>query len=108
MVSLAYPFDTTPRPDARWRRLTDKDRIAWAAETLTEHGWSNIANVVTAVSTGTVTVSFVRELKAGERGVVSRSMEDLLQTKINTGITLSAMPKVDRNRLRSLRGVDVL
>jgi hypothetical protein len=108
MVSLDYWGDTTPRPDAHWRRLTDRDRIAWAAETLTEYGWADTASVVTAVVTGTVTVSFVRELKAGERGQVSRAIEGVLQAKINEGITLSAMPKIDRNRLRSLRGVDVL
>ena len=64
--------------------------------------------MVTAVQTGTVTVSFVQELQASERGQSARAMEDELQRNIHPGLTLSAMPRVDRNRLRSLRGVDVL
>ena len=106
-MNIGDPFAVTPRPSKDWRTLSDPSRIAAAAEVIVEKGWSGVADVVTAVQTGTVTVQFKAAMSAGERGVVARTLEAHLQ-RIDAGITVSTMPKIDRNRIRQLRGVTIL
>ena len=106
-MNIGDPFAVTPRPSKDWRGLSDPSRIAAVAEVLMELGWSGVADVVTAVQTGTVTVQFNVTMSAGERGVAAREVEAHLQ-RIDAGITVSTMPKIDRNRIRQLRGVTIL
>lgn len=102
------PWAETPRPGQVWRNLPDKERIAAAAECLTEHGWSGIVSVVSASPTGTVTVQFNGEIAAAERGKSARAMERELWD-LDKGITVSCVAMMDKNALRRrLRGVEVL
>ena len=107
-MKIGDPWATTPRPKQAWRALSDADRIAAAAEVLTEHAWGGIASVVTAVQSGTITVQFGTTLPVAERGKVVRTIEAQLQAGIEPGVTVSLMPRVDKNRLRQLRGVKIL
>ena len=106
-MKIGDPWATTPRPNTAWRALSDADRIAAAAEVLAEHGWGGIASVVSAVPTGTVSVQFGATLPPAERGKAARAIETELQS-IDVGITVSLMPRMDKNRLRQLRGVKIL
>lgn len=106
-MNIGDPFAVTPRPSKDWRTLSDPSRIAAAAEVIVERGWNGIADVVTAVQTGTVTVQFKVPMSAGEKGAAARAIEAHLQ-QIDAGITVSTMPKIDRNRIRQLRGVTIL
>ena len=106
-MQIGDPWATTPRPNKAWRALSDADRVAAAAEVLMEHGWGGIASVVSAVQTGTVSVQFGVTLPPDERGKAARTIEVELQG-LDAGITVSLMPRMDKNRLRQLRGVKIL
>lgn len=106
-MKIGDPLAKTPKVSPGWATMSDSSRVAAAAEVLTENGWGGMAQVVTAVPSGTVTVKYTLQLPVAERGKSTRAIEQSLQ-QVYSGVTVSLMPRVDKNRLRVLRGVKIL
>ena len=106
-MKIGDPNAKTPKALPVWAAMNDASRIAAASEVLVENGWGGMAEVVTAVPSGTVTVKYALQLPVAERGKSTRAIERSLQD-VYQGVTVSLMPRVDKNRLRVLRGVKIL
>ena len=104
-MNIGDPFAVTPRPGNAWRGMSDAERIA--AVVSVAAGWNGEATLISVAQSGTLLMQFDTRMTAGDRGEAARSIEAHLQ-QIDPGLTVSTMPKIDRNRIRQLRGVTIL
>ena len=103
-ITIGDPWREVPVPGRTWLHGVDKTIRLGAVRSI-------LAGVPVEVldtrDDGTVLVALTGDVTASERGTILMDAEEELKRALDPAITIYLQPRMDRNALRNLRGVEV-
>ena len=97
----------TPVTSQDWRKKSEKNRIDIVSEELKKNNLYKGFQVIKAPDNGQIVLKIERIIPASQRGLLLLELEEKLKL-IDKGITIWCEPVGDKNKLRKLRGVEIV
>lgn len=104
-IKKNFAYEISPVVSSEWKRNTKDERVYAVKEILKKMQDYKNYEVLDALDNGHVIFKILESIPASTRGERLLSLEEMLKSKIDEGITVWLDHEGDKSKLRNLRGI---